>query len=81
MVCIQTGKSIQRPNRMKFEGTGFYVKSHDEMYQVFKDSPGRARANSRHRGALPYPSLKRSAIRFRTSMCPPGTPSTAISSM
>src|SRR5256885_3141916 len=24
---------------MKFEGTGFYVKSHDEMYRVFKDSP------------------------------------------
>ena len=39
MVCIQTGKSIQEPNRMKFEGTGFYVKSHDEMYRVFKDSP------------------------------------------
>jgi DNA polymerase III subunit alpha len=39
MVCIQTGKSIQDPNRMKFHGTGFYVKNHDEMYQVFKDSP------------------------------------------
>src|SRR5205085_7613426 len=39
MVCIQTGKSIQEPNRMKFEGTGFYVKSHDEMYRVFKDAP------------------------------------------
>ena len=39
MVCIQTGKSIQDPNRMKFQGTGFYVKNHDEMYQVFKDSP------------------------------------------
>src|SRR5215475_1093711 len=39
MVCIQTGKSIQDPNRMKFQGSGFYVKSHDEMYQVFKDAP------------------------------------------
>jgi DNA polymerase III subunit alpha len=39
MVCIQTGKSIQDPNRVKFQGTGFYVKSHDEMYQVFKDAP------------------------------------------
>src|SRR5437667_11397899 len=39
MVCIQTGKSIQDPNRMKFQGSQFYVKSHDEMYQVFKDSP------------------------------------------
>ncbi|MBZ5703812.1 MAG: DNA polymerase III subunit alpha [Acidobacteriia bacterium] len=39
MVCIQTGKSIQDANRMKFQGTDFYVKSHDEMYRVFKDSP------------------------------------------
>src|ERR1700758_3488122 len=39
MVCIQTGKSIQDPNRMKFQGSEFYVKSHDEMYRVFKDSP------------------------------------------
>jgi DNA polymerase III subunit alpha len=39
MVCIQTGKSIQDANRMKFQGTGFYVKSHGEMYRVFKDAP------------------------------------------
>jgi DNA polymerase III subunit alpha len=39
MVCIQTGKSIQDPNRMKFQGSDFYVKSHEEMYQVFKDAP------------------------------------------
>jgi DNA polymerase-3 subunit alpha len=39
MVCIQTGKSIQDANRMKFQGTDFYVKSHDEMYWVFKDAP------------------------------------------
>src|SRR6201981_1464353 len=39
MVCIQTGKSIQDTNRMKFEGNQFFVKSHDEMYRVFKDAP------------------------------------------
>ncbi|MGH9504923.1 MAG: DNA polymerase III subunit alpha [Terriglobales bacterium] len=39
MLCIQTGKSIQDTNRMKFQGTGFFVKSHDEMQRVFKDSP------------------------------------------
>src|SRR5881398_80066 len=39
MVCIQTGKSIQDTNSMKFQGSCFYVKSHDEMYRVFKDSP------------------------------------------
>ena len=39
MVCIQTGKSIHDSARMKFEGSQFFVKSHDEMYRVFKDSP------------------------------------------
>lgn len=39
MVCIQTAKSLQDPNRMKFQGSGFYVKSGEEMYQVFRDSP------------------------------------------
>jgi DNA polymerase-3 subunit alpha len=39
MLCIQTGKSIQDTNRMKFEGTQFFVKSHDEMSRVFKDAP------------------------------------------
>jgi DNA polymerase-3 subunit alpha len=39
MVCIQTGKSIQDANRMKFTGNQFFVKSHDEMHQVFKDAP------------------------------------------
>src|SRR6266567_1818765 len=39
MLCIQTGKSIQDTNRMKFQGTGFFVKSHDEMQRVFKDAP------------------------------------------
>jgi DNA polymerase-3 subunit alpha len=39
MLCIQTGKSIQEPNRMKFHGNQFFVKSYEEMARVFKDSP------------------------------------------
>jgi DNA polymerase III subunit alpha len=39
MVCIQTGKSIQDSNRLKFEGTQFFVKNGAEMYRVFKDTP------------------------------------------
>ncbi|MBS1852563.1 MAG: DNA polymerase III subunit alpha [Acidobacteria bacterium] len=38
MLCIQMGKSIQDPNRMKFHGTDFFVKSYAEMARVFKDS-------------------------------------------
>jgi DNA polymerase-3 subunit alpha len=39
MLCIQTGKSIHDTQRMKFDGNQFFVKSHDEMQRVFKDSP------------------------------------------
>ncbi len=39
MLCIQTGKSIQETNRMKFEGTQFFVKNAAEMLRVFKDAP------------------------------------------
>jgi DNA polymerase III subunit alpha len=39
MLCIQTGKSIHDTARMKFDGNQFFVKSHDEMYRVFRDSP------------------------------------------
>jgi DNA polymerase-3 subunit alpha len=39
MLCIQTGKSIQETNRMKFEGTQFFVKNGDEMLRVFGDAP------------------------------------------
>src|SRR5215475_5515585 len=39
MVCIQTGKSIQDANRMKFDGNQFFVKSYAEMQRVFQDAP------------------------------------------
>ncbi|MFZ1919628.1 MAG: DNA polymerase III subunit alpha [Terriglobales bacterium] len=39
MLCIQTGKSVQDTNRMKFQGNQFFVKNGDEMVRVFKDSP------------------------------------------
>ena len=39
MVCIQTGKSVHDTARMKFEGSQFFVKSYEQMKEVFKDSP------------------------------------------
>jgi len=35
MICIQTGKSINDTNRMKFQTNQFFVKSYDEMAKVF----------------------------------------------
>ncbi len=52
MLCIQTGKSIQETNRMKFEGTQFYVKNGDEMLRVFKDAPAGAFAHAGYCRAL-----------------------------
>src|SRR6516165_5382926 len=36
MVCIQTGKSINDVNRLKFASNQFYVKSAEEMARVFQ---------------------------------------------
>ncbi len=52
MLCIQTGKSIHDTARMKFDGNQFFVKSHDEMSRVFKDSPDVLTRTLRHRRAL-----------------------------
>ncbi len=39
LVCIQTGKVVSDPNRMRFEGENFYFKSPEEMIEAFKDHP------------------------------------------
>ncbi len=35
MLCIQTGKTMSDPNRMRFEQPAFYLKSRDEMMTLF----------------------------------------------
>jgi DNA polymerase-3 subunit alpha len=39
MLCVQTGSKIHETNRFKFDSDQFFVKSADEMAEVFKDSP------------------------------------------
>src|SRR5438270_9624717 len=39
LVCVQTGKTVNDTNRLKFQGNQFFVKSAEEMGQVFKDAP------------------------------------------
>ncbi len=39
LLCIQTNKTIHEENRMKFPSNDFYIKSADEMFQLFKDYP------------------------------------------
>ena len=37
LLCIQTGKTVDDPNRMKFETEEFYLKSEEEMRELFPD--------------------------------------------
>jgi DNA polymerase-3 subunit alpha len=39
LLCIQTGKTVDDPNRMKFATTEFYLKSAAEMQEIFRDYP------------------------------------------
>ena len=40
LLCIQTGKTVNDPNRMKFYTDQFYVKTRQEMDEVFGEIPG-----------------------------------------
>ncbi len=39
LICIGTGSLIDEPNRMRYQGDNFYLKSADEMKALFKDMP------------------------------------------
>ncbi len=39
LLCIQTGKTANEPNRMRMEGDSFYLKSAEEMAVLFSEVP------------------------------------------
>ena len=39
LMCVQMGKTVDDPNRMKFETEEFYLKSEEEMASLFPDYP------------------------------------------
>jgi DNA polymerase III subunit alpha len=39
LICLQTGKDRDDPNRMRYGTEQLYMKSPEEMFQVFKDKP------------------------------------------
>ncbi|MGR3933421.1 DNA polymerase III subunit alpha [Streptomyces sp. BRA346] len=34
LLCVQTGKNLSDPDRFRFDGTGYYLKSTEEMYAI-----------------------------------------------
>jgi len=39
LICIGTGSTIDEPNRMRYQGSEYYLKSEEEMRNLFKDHP------------------------------------------
>ena len=39
LLCIQTGKTVDEPNRMKFQTEEFYLKSEEELRRLFPNCP------------------------------------------
>jgi DNA polymerase-3 subunit alpha len=39
LLCIGTASNLDTPNRLRFDGQGFFVRSGDEMAEVFHDHP------------------------------------------
>ncbi len=39
LLCVQTGKQLDSPKRMKFDSQEYYLKSPEEMAQLFPDLP------------------------------------------
>ncbi len=39
LLCVQTGKTVDDPNRMKFQTDEFYLKSEEELRQLFPNCP------------------------------------------
>ena len=39
LLCIQTGKTLTEPNRMRFEGEEYYLKSEEEMLALLPEHP------------------------------------------
>ncbi|MCD1268609.1 DNA polymerase III subunit alpha [Microbacterium sp. MEC084] len=39
LLCVQSGSTLDDPNRFKFDGDGYYVKTAQEMRHLFRDHP------------------------------------------
>ncbi|WP_282836536.1 DNA polymerase III subunit alpha [Microbacterium flavum] len=39
LLCVQSGSTLDDPNRFKFDGDGYYIKTAAEMRQMFRDHP------------------------------------------
>lgn len=71
LLAIQTGTNIYDPNRLRFEGDEFYLKSPQEMAEAFRDLP-EAIANTREIADRCNVKLDLSSVHLPDYPVPPG---------
>ena len=64
MLCLQTGKTISDPNRMKFDTDQLYVKSTEEIAPAFAEFPG-----GRRQTPVGSPTIATSSSRSTKPIC------------
>ena len=71
MLCLQTGKTLSDPNRMKFDTDQLYVKSTEEIAPAFAEFPG-GRHKHLPRSPITATSNSRSTRRYLPQYQGPG---------
>ena len=78
LLCIQTNKTIDDSDRMRFETEEFYIKSAEEMASLFPDTP-EALSNTVKRASICDVSFEFRGIFSRSTRCRAGSnPPTSI---
>ncbi len=62
LLCLQTGKDYDDPNRMRFINDQFYLKSPQEMLRIFQDIPEAITNTEEIISKIQPPSLKRDIL-------------------
>jgi len=62
LLCLQTGKDFDDPNRMRFDGDQFYLKSTEEMQSLFADVPEALDNTNEIVSKIDTPDLKRDIL-------------------
>jgi DNA polymerase-3 subunit alpha len=71
LLCIQTGARMAQEKRMRFDTQEFYVKSTEEMFQIFGDIP-EALTNTRLVAEMCNVVMPKKQYRIPKFPCPPG---------
>jgi len=62
LLCLQTGKDFNDPNRMRFDGKEFFLKTKDEMEALFKDVPEALENTQEIVDKIEMPHIKRDIL-------------------